>query len=132
MTANENRSVAPQGFGDRRMEIIMGRLLQAGVILASAVVLLGGVLYLRDSPHKVANFRIFSVESASLRYPSHLFPLVARGDAVAIIQLGVLLLIATPIARVAFALVAFAIERDRLYVMVSFVVLAVLIFGIFR
>ncbi len=54
------------------------------------------------------------------------------GDPAAIIQLAVLLLIATPVARVVFALIAFGIERDKLYVAVSALVLAVLLFGFFR
>jgi uncharacterized membrane protein len=57
---------------------------------------------------------------------------ISRGDAGAIIQLGILLLIATPIARVAFALLAFAIERDRLYICISLTVLAVLAWGMLR
>jgi uncharacterized membrane protein len=57
---------------------------------------------------------------------------IATGDPATIIQLGILLLIATPVARVAFALVAFAIERDRLYVAVSLIVLAVLLFSFFH
>ena len=54
---------------------------------------------------------------------------LATADPATIIQFGVMLLIATPVARVAFALVAFAIERDRLYVAVSLIVLAVLLFS---
>jgi uncharacterized membrane protein len=44
-------------------------------------------------------------------------------------QLGLLLLIATPVARVAFSLAAFAVQRDRLYVVVTLVVLGVLTFS---
>jgi uncharacterized membrane protein len=47
-----------------------------------------------------------------------------------IIQLGLLLLIATPVARVAFSVVAFALERERLYVIVTLAVLAVLLFSL--
>jgi len=57
---------------------------------------------------------------------------LATGDPATIIQLGVLLLIATPVARVAFALVAFAIERDKLYVTVSLTVLVVLLISFFH
>jgi uncharacterized membrane protein len=57
---------------------------------------------------------------------------IATGDPATIIQLGILLLIATPVARVVFALVAFAIEHDRLYVAVSLTVLAVLLFSFFH
>jgi Predicted membrane protein len=49
------------------------------------------------------------------------------GDPTAVIQLGAILLIATPIARVVFAVVGFALERDRFYVVVSLTVLAVLL-----
>ncbi len=47
-----------------------------------------------------------------------------------VIQLGLLLLIATPIARVAFSVVAFAVQRDRVYVGLSAVVLAVLLWSL--
>ena len=43
-----------------------------------------------------------------------------------IIQMGLLLLIATPVARVVFSVFAFAVQRDSLYVAVTLVVLVVL------
>ncbi len=113
-------------FDDRRMETIMGRLLQIGVLLASAVVLVGGFLYVREHIGDVVNYRSFASEPASLRSVRGLFRLLMMGDPAAVIQVGVLLLIATPIARVVFAVVGFALERDRFYVAVSLAVLAVL------
>lgn len=109
----------------------MGRLLQAGVLLASAVVLLGGILYVRAHAGAPMSYRTFTSEPAELRHPARVFHLIATGDGAAIVQLGLLLLIATPIARVVFAVVGFAIERDRLYVGVSLVVLAVLMISLF-
>jgi uncharacterized membrane protein len=47
-----------------------------------------------------------------------------------LIQLGLLLLIATPVARVAFSVAAFAMQRDRLYVVVALIVLAVLMYSL--
>ena len=117
-------------FDDRRMETIMGRLLQAGVLLASAVVLIGGGLYLKAHAGTPVNYRTFSVEDANLRYPTRLLASLKTGDPAAIVQLGILLLIATPVARVVFAVIGFAIERDRLYVAVSLIVLAVLTFSL--
>jgi uncharacterized membrane protein len=113
-------------FDDQRMEIIMGRLLQIGVLLASAAVLIGGFLYVRAHAGSTADYRTFTGEPADLRSARGLFGLLLTGDPVAVIQLGVLLLIATPVARVVFAVVAFALERDRLYFAVSLTVLAVL------
>jgi len=116
---------------DRRMETIMGRLLQIGVLLASAVVLIGGFLYLRTHLGSTADYRTFAGEPADLRSVGGLFRLLMTGDPTAVIQLGVLLLIATPVARVIFAVVGFALERDRLYVAVSLTVLAVLMVSLF-
>ena len=114
-------------FDDQRMELIMGRLLQVGVLLASAIVLAGGILYVHAHAAAPMDYRTFAGEPPFLRHPSQLLRHLATGDGAAIIQLGILLLIATPIARVVFAVIAFAIERDRLYVAVSLVVLAVLL-----
>jgi len=114
-------------FDDHRMEIMMGRLLQIGVLLASLVVLAGGVLYVYQHFGRGVDYRTFASEPAGLRSVSGLFRLLMTGDPAAVIQIGAILLIATPIARVVFAVVGFALERDRLYVAVSLTVLAVLV-----
>ncbi|WP_348269703.1 DUF1634 domain-containing protein [Edaphobacter paludis] len=113
-------------FDDQRMETIMGRLLQVGVLLASAGVLAGGFLYIRAHLGSTVNYRTFAGEPAALRSVRGLFRLLMTGDPAAVIQVGVILLIATPVARVVFAVVGFALERDKLYVAVSVTVLAVL------
>ena len=114
-------------LGDRQMEMIMGRLLQAGVMLASLVVLVGGVLYVGAHHHEISNYHAFSTEPAELKSLRGAISGTGRGDPGAIILLGIVLLVATPVARVAFAVVAFALGRDRLYVVVSVTVLAVLL-----
>ena len=119
-------------FDDRRMEEIMGRLLQFGVLLASFVMLAGGIFYLRVHHSETPDYRTFAREPQALGHLSGIVQGIAGGDPAATIQLAVLLLIATPVARVVFALIAFAIERDRLYTVVSAIVLAVLLFGFFR
>jgi uncharacterized membrane protein len=116
-------------FDDARMEAIMGRLLQVGVLLAATVVLVGGVMYLFGQRGAQANYRLFIARPIQLRHPLALLQGIARGDASAIVVLGILLLVATPICRVIFAVIAFAIERDRLYVAISLTVLAVLLLG---
>jgi uncharacterized membrane protein len=67
-----------------------------------------------------------------LRHPAAMLRGIARGDASAVIDLGILLLVATPICRVMFAVIAFVLEKDRLYIAVSAIVLAVLLFGMLR
>ncbi len=119
-------------FNDARMESMMGTLLRFGVVLASTVVLAGGVFYLQDHRGQQADYRSFVAHPLSLRHPAQLLDGLGKGQAAALIDLGILLLIATPIARVAFALVAFAIERDKLYMGISLIVLAVLVWGMLR
>ena len=130
MTQISKPGHTPSRALDHRIEVMMGRLLQVGVLIASAVVLIGGFLYLRAHAGEVKDYRTFASEPSSLRHPVELFRLLMTGDPAAVVQLGVLLLIATPIARVVFAAIGFAAERDRLYVAISLAVLAVLIFGL--
>jgi len=119
-------------FDDARMEVIMGTLLRVGVVFASTVVAAGGLFYLQDHVEERADYRTFVAHPLSLRRPAELVSGIARGDATAIIELGILLLVATPIARVVFAVVGFAIERDKLYIAISLTVLAVLLYGMLR
>jgi uncharacterized membrane protein len=108
------------------LEQRLGTLLRAGVILSAMVTLVGGIMYLFVHGHDLTDHRIFHGEPAALRTVSGVVSGVLNGDSRAIIQLGVLLLIATPVARVAMALAGFARERDWVYVAVSLLVLAIL------
>ena len=117
-------------WNDQRIEIIIGTLLRSGVMLAAAVVLLGAVLYLARHGHEPANYSTFHGEPQSLKSPKDIVHGVTDLHARAIIQLGLLLLIATPVARVAFSAVAFAIERDYMYVLITLMVLAILTYSL--
>lgn len=119
-------------FNDHNMETIMGRVLQIGVLLASFVMLIGGILYVREQHGAKPDYHVFSSEPRSLRHFPGIAHGIAAGDPAALIQCAVLLLIATPVARVVFALIAFAIERDKLYIAVSAIVLAVLLYGFLK
>lgn len=117
-------------FDDARMEAVMGRLLQMGVLLAASVILIGGVMYVWTHGGTRISYRTFVPKPVAVRHPAPLLRGIAHGDASAIIDLGILLLVATPISRVLSGVVAFSLERDRLYVAVSAIVLAVLLFGL--
>jgi uncharacterized membrane protein len=117
-------------FDDVRMETIMGHLLRAGVLISSFVVLIGGVLYLYTQHGKLADYRHFLSEPEDLRELPQLLRLLFTGNPAAIIQCGVLLLIATPVARVVFACIAFFLEEDRLYLGISLLVLTILLTSI--
>ncbi len=115
---------------DTRVEIIIGNLLRVGVILSATVVVLGAIVYLVHHGHAPADYRVFHGEPGELRtiygIISSAFALNGRG----LIQLGLLLLIATPIARVAFAIFGFAQEKDRMYVVFTTIVLLILLYSL--
>ena len=119
------------GWTDLRIEIIIGTLLRSGVILAASVILFGAVLYLAHHGHEIPNYRAFHGEPESLKSPIEIFQGVMHMSARAIIQFGLLLLIATPVARVLFSAVAFALERDVMYVIITLIVFGVLVFSLF-
>ena len=108
---------------DTRLEIIIGNLLRAGVAVAALLVFAGGVWYLADRGGAEISYEHFA-ESGGIRN------LLALPGPEVVIMAGLLILIATPVARVVFSMAAFALERDWEYVALTSIVLAVLIYSI--
>jgi uncharacterized membrane protein len=121
-----------QTWDDQRIEVIIGALLRTGVMLAAAVVVFGGVVYLARHGHEVPNYSVFRGEPENLTNLTAIVHGALNLNGQAIIQLGLLLLIATPVARVLFAALAFAFERDYLYCVISLIVLGILLFSLFE
>jgi len=121
----------PQHDADWQIEQLLGTLLRTGVILAAVLVLAGGCLYLARHGTEKPHLREFHGEPADLCSVDGIVAaaLVPRGRG--IIQLGLLVLIATPVARVVFSVFAFARERDFTYVFLTLIVLGVLLYSLF-
>jgi len=117
-------------WSDQRIEAIIGDLLRAGVVFSGAIVAIGGMVYLIHQGNTVPHYGVFHGEPSDLRSITGIVldALARRGRG--IIQLGLLCLIATPVARVLFSIFAFAVQRDWLYVVVTLIVLAVLMFSL--
>jgi uncharacterized membrane protein len=118
-------------WSDERIDQIIGNLLRTGVILATVVVTAGGILYLFRHGTELPEYRKFQAAEPALSTASGIIHLVLHNRSRGVIQIGILLLIATPVARVAFSAVAFALQRDWTYVTVTLLVLAVLLFSLF-
>jgi uncharacterized membrane protein len=119
-----------KSWTDQRIENILGNLLRAGVLLAALVVLIGASIYLIRHGRSPADYRIFQGEPADLRNIRGIFQQAFALQGRGVIQLGLLLLIATPVARVAFSVWGFAEEHDRMYVVFTLIVLAVLLYSL--
>lgn len=128
--ARQPQPFRPQPWRDRRIEVILGNLLRTGVLISAAVVFWGACIYLSRHAHEPADYRIFHGEPSEFRTIPGVIQSVINGRGRGLIQLGLLLLIATPIARVAFSVVGFAIERDRMYVAFTVIVLAILLYSL--
>ena len=119
-----------QGPSDFAVEQLVGRLLQVGVLIAAVVTIVGGLMLLAHHGHEVPVYTPFRGEPAELTTLGGIVRGAFALDARAIIQLGLVCLIATPVMRVAFTLVAFVLQRDRMYVLITAIVLTLLLYGL--
>src|ERR1035438_5587297 len=103
MIARPNR--AP--LTDRQVDEIIGALLRYGVMLSASVVAAGGIWYLIQYGSSPPGDRVFRGEPDSLRHLRGIVSGIPGFHCRRMIQLGLVLLIATPVARVAFSVVAF-------------------------
>ncbi len=117
------------------MSAVIGKVLRYGVLISGAVVVVGtlGLLmsngfedsaqylnYIPTIPHDGIDVSLSGLVSG-----------LATFSPLAWIELGVILLIATPVARVLISIFLFAAERDRLYVLITAIVLSLLLFSMF-
>lgn len=122
--------MASQGksrFKDADMQAIIGWILRGGVILSMAVVVIGGILYLFRHGYSMPDYRTFNRIPDFISDPKGVIDGVLAFKGQAIIQLGIVLLIATPVMRVVFACIGFLLEKDYLYTLISVIVLLIII-----
>ncbi|RYE26104.1 MAG: DUF1634 domain-containing protein [Sphingobacteriales bacterium] len=119
-------------FGDRDIQLIIGTLLRYGVLTSLAITLIGGIFYLaHHSMGTVPNYHEFLGAHSDYTTMSSVLNGVLQFNVKEVIQFGVIILIATPILRVAMSLVAFALEKDRLYIIITLIVLGIITTSLF-
>ncbi len=115
---------------DQKVENIIGNLLRVGVSLSAIVIFVGAAVYLVHHGRSRVSYSLFQGEPSNYREISGIVHEALQVNGRGIIQLGLLLLIATPIARVIFAIFGFAVEKDRMYVAFTTIVLAILLYSL--
>ncbi|HEV3411434.1 MAG TPA: DUF1634 domain-containing protein [Puia sp.] len=120
---------AKKKITDEDLERMIGQLLRTGVVVSSAVVLLGGIIYLIRHGGQQPQFGSFHGEPDKMVYPAAMWRAIWRGEGRPLIALGLLLLILTPIARIAFSIFGYLLEKDYLYVLITLFVLAVILWN---
>jgi len=131
MPGESERPIAPQLEVMRPIELLISRILLGGVVISMATVLVGLLLMFVHHPdylESAADLQRLTAPGAAL--PKTLGDVargVVAGRGQAVVALGLLLLIATPIMRVAVSMLGFALQGDRTFVVISAVVLVVLL-----
>jgi uncharacterized membrane protein len=116
---------------DRNLALVIGNIMRWGVIVSISLAFIGGVIYLFRHGDEVTNFSHYTENDQTiLQFLKSTFDGVVHFKGRAIITLGILLLFGTPIVRVLFSLVGFIFEKDKLYIMITLIVLMVIIISI--
>lgn len=113
-------------FKDTDVQSLIGNVLRWGVIISMSVVFCGGIIYIYRHGQETASYHKFVGEPAFLKNISGILEGVRAIKGRAIIQTGILLLIATPIARVLLSIFSFLREKDYLYAVITLIVLGII------
>jgi uncharacterized membrane protein len=127
---NDDQPNIHTGPTDQQVETILGNVLRTGVIVSAAVVMIGAILYLSRHGTDLPDYQRFKGEPTDLRSIGGILKYAMAISGRGIIQLGLLLLIATPVMRVLLSLIAFLRKRDRIYVVVTLIVFAILVYSL--
>jgi uncharacterized membrane protein len=118
-------------WNDERLEGLLGTVLRWGVASAAAVVAVGAVVFLVRHGSEHPQYQVFRGEPSDLKTVPGIFRDAVAGRGRGLIQLGLLLLVATPVTRVVLSVAVFALQRDRRYVLITLIVLVVLLYSLF-
>ncbi|AMQ00037.1 Membrane protein [Pedobacter cryoconitis] len=126
-----NNSKETKRVTDYDMQQLIGQVLRYGVLISGLVAIIGGIWYLFQQGSGLPDYGTFHGEGEGYTSLPGIIKGLGQGSAKEIIQLGVVILIATPILRIVFSLVAFGMERDKLYVLITLIVLSIILFSTF-
>jgi len=109
------------------MQLLLGRVLRAGTIISVSIVFIGGIIYLYRHGQSVADYSVWKGIPGFIEHASSLVNGAFDFKEQAIIQIGIILLVATPIIRVIFSAIGFVLEKDYMYTGISILVLLIIL-----
>lgn len=118
-------------FTDVDLNRSVGNLLRLGVILSVITSLIGFVKLFMEGFQMPRKYKLLDMGTSSEKVWSHFWETLCKGEGMAIIQLGILMLIFTPLMRIIFALIGYLKEKDYVYVIISSIVLAIMAVSFF-
>ncbi|SIS54816.1 Uncharacterized membrane protein [Chryseobacterium ureilyticum] len=120
-----------KNFTDVDLNRSVGNLLRLGVILSVATSLIGFIKLFTEGFVMPEKYTSLVVGTSSEKVWGQFWDSLCKGEGMAIIQLGILLLIFTPLMRIIFALIGYLKEKDYVYVVISSIVLAIMAVSFF-
>jgi uncharacterized membrane protein len=108
------------------MQLFISQTLRLGLGLALIVAFAGGLLFLYQHGRDPVDRSAFHGEPGDLKSISGSLAEAADGRPSGLIQCAVILLILTPVVRVALSVVLFAVDGDYVYAVFTLVVLGLL------
>ena len=112
---------------DKDIQVIIGWILRGGVATSMILVFIGGIFFVYRHGYSIPDYRTFKGVPVFIHDFGGIINGVITFKGQAIIQLGIILLIATPIIRVAFSAVGFLLEKDYLYTFITLIVLLIIL-----
>jgi len=116
-----------KNFTDADLNRSVGNLLRLGVILSVITSLIGFVKLFMEGFKMPRKYKLLDMGTSSEKVWGHFWETLCKGEGMAIIQLGILMLIFTPLMRIIFALIGYLKEKDYLYVTISSIVLIIMV-----
>lgn len=120
-----------KNFTDVDLNRSVGNLLRLGVILSVLTSLIGFIKLFLEGFEMPKKYTSLDVGSSSEKVWGQFWHSLCAGEGMAIIQLGILILIITPLMRIVFALIGYLKEKDYVYVVISSIVLAIMAISFF-
>jgi uncharacterized membrane protein len=115
----------------QRAEEVISVVLRLGVLISAALVVAGTLMTFAHHPDYVSDpaalDRVVEPGADFPRTLSEVASGIAAGRGRAVVTLGLLVLVATPVIRVAVSIMAFARQRDRTFVVITSTVLLLLL-----
>jgi len=116
---------------DKDFGIWISLILRIGVLTSALIIIIGGILFAIQHPDATFSFKSFAGEPARLRQVNVIIKEAFNLRSRSVIQLGILVLIATPVLRVIFSFIEFLIHRDWIFVLITAVVITTLFYSLF-
>ncbi|WP_407402081.1 DUF1634 domain-containing protein [Chryseobacterium sp.] len=120
-----------KNFTDVDLNRSVGNLLRLGVVLAVIISIIGFVKLFLEGFKMPKKYSMLDLGETSEQVWTKFWESLMKGEGMAIIQLGILILIFTPLMRIIFALIGYLKEKDYIYVIISSIVLAIMTISFF-